>query len=97
MLDDKKNVSKSIKPKHNLIMEDRQRLSVSAVQEIERFDEEEVVVSTDLGQLSIRGQGLHLNKINVEDGELSVEGQLDSISYSDYGSSKGGFFSKLFR
>ncbi len=85
-------------PLHNLIMEDRRHLSVSGVLEIERFDEEEVVVSTELGQLTIKGQELHLNKIDVEDGDLSVEGQLDSVTYSDVqNSGKGSFLAKLFR
>ncbi len=85
-------------PLHNLIMEDRRHLSVSGVLEIERFDEEEVVVSTELGQLTIKGQELHLNKIDVEDGELSVEGELDSVTYSDVqNSGKGSFLAKLFR
>ncbi len=98
MPEEKKNQSKGLKPVHNLIMEDRQHLTVSGVLEIERFDEEEVVVSTELGQLSIKGAELHLNKIDVEDGELSVEGQLDSVSYSDMQSGgKSGFLSKLFR
>ena len=71
---------------------------MSGVRDIERFDEEEVVVNTELGLLSIKGQGLHLNKIDVADGELSVEGQIDSLGYEDqHFSDKGGFLAKLFR
>lgn len=55
------------------------------------------MIRTDLGQLSIRGQGLHLNKIDVDDGELSLEGAVDSLTYTDDGLSRGGFFSRLFR
>ena len=83
---------------HRLIMEERRNLSVSGVQDIERFDEEEVVVSTELGLLSIKGKGLHLNRIDVEEGELSVEGELDSLSYEDLRfSEKGGFLARLLR
>lgn len=97
MSDEKKNLQK-MKPSHNLIVEDRNSLTVTGVTDIERFDEEEVVVATELGQLSIKGQGLHLNKIDVEDGELSVEGELDSFTYSDRQElAKGGFLARLFR
>lgn len=82
---------------HNLIMEERRSLTVTGVTDIERFDEEEVVVCTDLGELSIRGEGLHLNKIDVADGELLVEGEIDALSYSDKEPIRGGFLSKLFR
>ena len=83
---------------HNLIMEERRSLTVTGVTDIERFDEEEVVVATELGQLTIKGQGLHLNKIDVEDGELSVEGELEAMSYSDRQESiHGGLLARLFR
>ncbi len=88
---------KLAKTRHNLIMEDRRSLTVTAVTDIERFDEAEVVVATELGLLSIKGQGLHLNKIDVEDGELSVEGELDSISYSQRQEKGGSFLARLFR
>lgn len=97
MAEDKKNLPKT-KAGHNLILEDRNRLTVTGVSDIERFDEEEVVVATELGQLTIKGQGLHLNKIDVEDGELSVEGELDSLAYADRQDRvQGGFFARLFR
>lgn len=83
--------------RHHLIMEERRSLTVSGVTDIERFDEEEVVVATELGQLSIKGQGLHLNKIDVEDGELSVEGELDSVSYSQPQEKGGSLLARLFR
>jgi len=85
------------KSHHHLIMEERHSMTVSGVTDIERFDEEEVVVSTELGQLSIKGQGLHLNKIDVEDGELSIEGELDSVSYSQQQVKGGSLLAKLFR
>ena len=83
--------------RHNVIMEERHHLSVSGVMDIERFDEEEVIVATELGQLSIKGQGLHLNKIDVSDGELSIEGELDSISYSQQSVKGGSLLARLFR
>ena len=97
MPDDKKM---KLQPKtpHRLTMEERRSLSVSGVMDIERFNEEEVVVATELGLLSIKGQGLHLNRIDVEEGELSVEGELDSLSYEEQRfSDKGGFLARLFR
>ena len=98
MPEEKKLTKMQGKRPHGLVAEERRSLTVSGVSDIERFDEEEVVVATELGLLSIKGQGLHLNKIDVEDGELSVEGQLDSLSYEDQRfSEKSSFLAKLFR
>ncbi len=98
MQEEKKLTKMQPKRPHSVVMEERNSLTVSGVSDIERFDEEEVVIATELGLLSIKGQGLHLNKIDVEDGELSVEGQLDSLSYEEQRfSDKGSFLAKLFR
>ena len=89
---------KRIASGHSLVMEERQRLTVNGVTDIERFDEEEVVVSTQLGQLSIRGFGLKLNKIDVENGELSVEGEIGALSYAEERpGAKGSLWSRLLR
>lgn len=83
---------------HRLILEERSQLRVCGVTEILHFDEEEIAVATDLGELTIRGQGLHLNKIDVEDGELSVEGDLEGLSYSSGPANhQEGWLARLFR
>lgn len=83
---------------HSVIIEERRRLSVSGVMEIDSFDEQSVVLFCATGELAIRGEGLHINRIDVESGELSLEGErIDSLSYADNLPSKGGFFGKLFR
>jgi sporulation protein YabP len=88
---------KILKAQHNVIMENRRALTVTGVMDIDSFDEETVIVFTEQGELTIRGSGLHLNKIDVQSGDLSMEGEVDSLTYSDNQSQKGGFFAKLFR
>lgn len=92
MIDDKK----TLKMAHNLILEERKKLTVSGVMDVDSFDEETVVAFTDLGELTIKGSNLHINKINVESGDLAVEGLIHSISYSEERKTTG-FFSKLFK
>jgi sporulation protein YabP len=78
-------------------MEDRRLLTVSGVSDVDSFDEETVVAFTDLGKLTIRGRALHINRLSVEVGELTVEGEIDSLAYSDAAQKGGSFFSKVFR
>ncbi|MEE1011441.1 MAG: sporulation protein YabP, partial [Acutalibacteraceae bacterium] len=82
---------------HNLVLEDRRMLTVSGVSDVDSFDEETVVVFTDLGELTIRGSNLHINRLSVEVGELSVEGNIAALIYSDDTPKSGGFFSRVFR
>ncbi|MBR5562578.1 MAG: sporulation protein YabP [Clostridia bacterium] len=82
---------------HNLVLEDRRMLTVSGVSDVDSFDEETVVVFTDLGELTVRGTNLHINRLSVEVGELTVEGNISALIYSDETPKNGGFFSKVFR
>ncbi len=97
-MQDEKKIS--VKPKlHNLVLENRQKLGISGVIDVESFNEESVVVDTELGILSVRGEGLHISRLNLENSELNIEGDIYSVDYEDRGGSrsKGGFFSRMFR
>lgn len=82
---------------HSIVIEDRKRVSISGVTDVESFDEETIVLATDLGELIIRGFELHINRIDVEAGDMTLEGEVASIAYSDDQPESGGLFSKLFR
>ena len=81
---------------HRLELTGREHLLVSGVEDVERFDETGIVMSTTAGLLVITGQDLHIGKLSLEGGELSVDGRIDSLSYEDQPRSSGGFFSRLF-
>lgn len=68
---------------HNVILEDRKRISVTGVKDVDSFDEETMVVYTDMGELTLRGQGLRIDRLNTETGELSVNGSVFALVYTD--------------
>lgn len=80
---------------HGISLEDRSRLSVTGVEDVESFDENLIVMNTTQGDLIVRGTGLHIGKISLDDGRLSVEGSISELSYEDK-SPSGGFWQKLF-
>lgn len=82
---------------HNVIMENRRSLTITGVMDIDSFDEQQVIVFTEQGELTIKGVNLHINKIDVDSGDLLMEGEVDSISYSENQPQKGGFLARLFR
>ena len=88
---------KVVKRPHNLILEGRRSASISGVNDVESFDENTVVLATDLGMLEIHGDNLHVNKLSVDSGELTVDGQIDSVVYTEAKGEKGGLFARLFR
>ena len=81
---------------HRLELVGRERLVVSGVEDVDRFDETGIVMSTAAGTLVVTGEDLHIGKLSLDGGELHVDGRIDSVTYEDEGRSQGGFFSRLF-
>ena len=81
---------------HHLELEERTRLAVTGVENVERFDELSIVLSTSAGLLVVSGEELHIGKLSLDGGELLVEGRIDSLSYEEQ-ETRSGLFSRLFR
>lgn len=85
-------------PVHNIILEGRRRLSVSGVTDVDRFDENTVLLYTSMGELTVKGTDLHVNDLSVGNGEMNVEGEINSIVYGDPDRhSPLSFLGKIFR
>lgn len=81
---------------HRLELTGREHLLISGVEDVERFDETGIVMSTSAGTLVVTGENLHIGKLSLEGGELSVDGRIDAVSYEEDTGSPGGFFARLF-
>ncbi len=80
---------------HHLTLEDREKLTVSGVEEVESFDENTIVMETAQGELIVRGEDLHIEKLSLDGGDLKVEGLVESLTYEAPRRERGGFFSRL--
>jgi sporulation protein YabP len=87
------------KARGTLVIEDRTKLNATGVIDVDSFDNETVILVTELGALIVKGSNFRINRLNVEAGELLIEGEIDSCVYSDgYGrKSKGSLMSRLFK
>ena len=81
---------------HRLELDGRERLVVSGVEDVERFDETGIVMSTSAGILTVTGEGLHIGKLSLDGGELHVDGRIDSLAYEEPGLGGGGLLRRLF-
>jgi sporulation protein YabP len=81
---------------HRLELVGREHLTVTGVEDVERFDETGIVMSTSAGTLVIAGENLHIGKLALDGGELHVDGRIDSVTYEENTGGQGGFFSRLF-
>ena len=83
----------------NLILENRSKLSISGVIDVLSFDDQVVMVETELGLLTVKGENLKINKLSLDTSEVIVEGEISYMSYSnkEQEKMKGSFISKIFK
>ena len=80
---------------HRLELLGREHLCVSGVEDVERFDENCIVMATCVGTLIVSGEELHIGKLSLDGGELHVDGHIDAVNYEDNAPHRGGFLSRL--
>ncbi len=85
-----------VAPEHRMEIRGRQSLTVSGVEDVERFDENCIVMSTCVGALIINGEDLHIGKLSLDGGELHVDGRIDAVTYEDQPAQRGSLLSRLF-
>lgn len=82
---------------HLVTLSERSRLAVTGVTEVNTFDDTAVVAYTTLGELTVRGGDLHISRLCIETGDLTLEGDVESLTYEKIPKRSGGFFGNLFR
>ncbi len=85
--------------KHKIRLEDRERLSMTGVIDVLSFDDDSIIAETEKGMLILRGSNIHVGKLNLDDGEVTVDGAIDTIEYSEDGIAKGknSLFNRIFK
>jgi sporulation protein YabP len=84
---------------HKLILTQRSSGIVTGVVDVQSFDETEILLTTCAGKLAIKGEKLHVRQLNLEKGEVEIEGRADSLQYMSKNVEKGGesLLKRMFR
>lgn len=97
----KTNQAKTARPKgHKFVLNSRSTGNITGVIDVLSFDIKEVLLETEQGLLTIRGEDLHVSRLTLEKGEVDIEGIVDSFTYSDaehYNKPGESLFSRLFK
>lgn len=96
-IDERKTINTAVV--QNLILENRGKLSISGVLDVLSFDDQVIMVETELGLLTIKGEGLRITKLSIDTSEVIVEGNISYLAYSNKEVEKGknSFISKIFK
>ncbi|WP_300386458.1 sporulation protein YabP [Clostridium sp.] len=96
---DKKIDNKIEDPKSSIVLENRKKLTLMGAEEVISFDDEKILLNTKLGFLTIKGSELKMNKLDVQNGDLIIVGNISSIVYSgkELKREKENIISRLFK
>ena len=86
-----------ITKKHTLCLDQRAELKIDGVEKVDSFSDNDIVLQSIMGKLTIKGENLHIEKLNVDTGEFSATGKVTSIVYSKATMQKGSFIERLFK
>ncbi|MCH5279257.1 MAG: sporulation protein YabP [Christensenellaceae bacterium] len=82
---------------HSIHIENRELASITGVKDVASFNESEVILMTEGGGLTVDGTELHITKLNLEEGQVIIEGQIIAMEYDDMPVQRGSIFSRMFR
>ena len=80
----------------NIVLENRGKLAITGVNDVLSFDDQIVIVDTELGMLTVKGEDLRINKLSLDTTEVAIDGTINSLNYSEKQSkgSAGVFWKK---
>ena len=96
-IDERKTINTAVV--QNIILENRGKLSISGVLDVLSFDDQVIMVETELGLLTIKGENLRITKLSIDTSEVIVEGNISYLAYSnkEVENNKGSIISKIFK
>ncbi len=81
---------------HNIILESRKKATLCGVKDVLSYNDNSIIAVTELGTVTIKGNEMHIDKLNTEEGDLIIGGSIDSIVYAEV-KVRGSAFKNLFK
>ena len=82
-MDDRNGLTQNNNIIQNVILESREKLTITGVLDVLSFDDQIVIVETQLGLLTVKGEDLRINKLSIESSEIIIEGEIYNLGYSE--------------
>ncbi len=100
MIEERKGTTINQNIVQNIVLENREKLNVSGVNDVLSFDDQVVMIDTELGLLTVKGENIRINKLSLDTSEVIVDGEISSLTYSQKVPEKNGgtsLLSKIFK
>ncbi|MDR3288490.1 MAG: sporulation protein YabP [Peptococcaceae bacterium] len=85
--------------RHRLVLDERERMALTGVRKVQSFEPKEIVLETELGMLSVKGEKLGVKHLDLKQGEVHIDGVIESMTYARHSgnSDREGFLTRIFR
>ena len=83
----------------NIVLENREKLTLTGILDVFSFDDQIIIVETELGLLTIKGENLKINKLNIDTSDFTLNGKINSMAYSEtaFEGKNSNILSKIFK
>ncbi len=98
-IDERKSMSSMTNVIQNIVLENREKLNITGVLDVLSFDDQIVILETELGLLTVKGENLRINKLSLDTSEVTVDGEISQLAYSEKDTMEkgGGLLNKIFK
>lgn len=99
-IEDRKTMANTTNVIQNIILENREKLNITGVLDVLSFDDQVVILETELGLLTVKGENIRINKLSLDSSEVTIDGEIYQMAYSEKESIEkggGGFLNKIFK
>ena len=98
-IDERKSMSSMTNVIQNIVLENREKLNITGVLDVLSFDDQVVILETELGLLTVKGENLRINKLSLDTSEVTVDGEISQLAYSEKDTMEkgGGLLNKIFK
>ena len=101
MVEERKNININTTTNivQNLFLENRGKLSISGVNDVLSFDDQIVILDTELGMLTVKGENIKINKLSIDSGDVILEGEINNLNYSkdNFDKKQSSLIGKIFK
>lgn len=90
----------TISKSHKLSLDNRKKMSLTGIRDVVSFDLTQILLESTLGMIHIKGSDIKVTRLSLEKGEVDIDGNVDSITYSDvkdYGEKGKSIIKRMFR
>ncbi|MFA5576399.1 MAG: sporulation protein YabP [Tissierellaceae bacterium] len=81
----------------NISIEDREKITITGVEQVESYNDNTVILNTIKGAITVKGEGLNISKLNLDEGSVIVDGKVNGINYSSREAVSKNIMGRLFK